>query len=163
MSEANIYDLTAQEGASAGVPHTPLLIEALTAIYEERLTARCEYNTRSEIKRWITVLEHDPHFFIRQFRFVFVDPTKYHNLRQTKQGPATQRKRPPSPKSLEAAIRSHLAEQQKQGGRSSQKDVWAWAQAAVPGAAYGQVLEAMKTVVGKRGKGRPRKTISTTH
>jgi hypothetical protein len=99
MHETNIYDLTEQESASIGVPHTGLLIEALTAICDGHLAAQFGnggstirdivnpvsgpyFTYGSLIRDWIIALKRDPRFSIGSFRSVFVKPQDYNTWRK---------------------------------------------------------------------------------
>jgi hypothetical protein len=167
-AEMNIYDLTEQESAWIGVPHTGLLIEALRAIGEGRLSAKCGLKAdlpavrwSGLIRGWIRALELDPRFFIRQFRFIFVEPADYRNWRdQSSLPPSEQKVRRPKGAAVRCAARNYIDTERNESRQTSQKRAWEHIRSRLPGATYRQVMDAMEAEVGKKRPGRPRKTAS---
>jgi hypothetical protein len=180
MHEMNIYDLTEQESTSSGLPHTKLLIEALLAISQEQLGARFGDSAQTVrsfvrpgfiwcalVRQGVTALERDPHFFVPWFRFIFVDLNDYSRWRnEAKQkrklvARAGQKLLRPNRKHLLAAVAKYIDSEHSQGRQASQKRLWTWAMATLPGATHNQVVEAMRVVEGGRQKrGRPRKVAA---
>ncbi len=175
MEEANVYDLTAQESAWAGLPHSKLLIEAFRAIAEEQLSAyfgdrastassnaQPAFTWGGMVRQGIVALERDPHFFVQWFRIIFVDLNDYRRWRdESKRKPdaiAGQMPRRASQKNVQDAVRRQIESERGQGRQASQKRLWNWAKVALPGATYRRVMEAMRAVEGgKKKPGRPRK------
>lgn len=175
MQETNIYDLTAQESASAGSPHSKLLIEAFTAIAQEQLRARFGdsastirspaqpgYTWGAMVRQGIAALERKPHFFARWFRFIFVDLDDYRRWRNDANEESVvvvgQEPRRVNQRKLQAAVRSYIDSERNEGRQASQKRLWIYVKAVLPGATYRQAVDAMRAVEGRRKKrGRPRK------
>jgi hypothetical protein len=174
--EENIYDLTAYESASLGVPHAPLLIKAFKAIDRNELPARFTERPspavlvlkpgvrwwRPQIKQAIFALEQNPSFFVRWFRCVVVDVTNYTRWRKAKSKvlPAERPKRM-NPKKVQEGIRRYLENEHAEGRQGNQKRAWKWAQAAMPGCRCSQVVQALAVVEGgKKPPGRPRGSLA---
>ncbi len=173
---SSIYDLTARDSASIGLPHAPLLIEAFKAILDkdEKLPptfdessstkivlAQSGVSWRAAIHGAISALERNPHFFVGWFRSVFVDQTDYRRWRdeKSKQRIPTQAQRPrrPSFKVVLAGIQEYLDLEQAEGRSGSQKRAWGFAKVSIPGATYSQTIEALLIAEGRRKpRGRPR-------
>ncbi len=182
MHDTNIYDLTEQESAWAGLRHTELLIGALVAISQEQLRAFFDDGTQTVrsfvrpgltwgalVRQGITVLEHNPHFFVRWFRFIFVDLNDYSHWRneakQKQKSVATAGQKLPraNRKDLLIAVGNYIDSERGQGRQASQKRLWSWAKAALPGATHKQVMDTMRAVEGgKKKRGRPRKVNAAT-
>jgi len=169
--ETNIFDLTAHESVSLGLPHAVLLIKAFKAIAREELPARFDvhpsptvFAVQTEVKWWLRqlkqavfALEQNPHFFVRWFRLVMVNVGDYTCWRDTtrKMTPTPARK-PMSDKKVQEGMQVYLDSERDVGLQGSQKRAWKWAQANMPGSRYRQVTKALEIGRGKRARGRPR-------
>ena len=155
--EWNIFDLTAHESASLGLPHAVLLIKAFKAIARGELPAHP--SPIGQIEGAILALEQNPHFFVRWFRLVMVNVGDYARWRDaTLKVAPTPRSVPIGCKKVQEGIKTYLEGEHAAGRKGSQKRAWEWARAAMPGCRYKQVIDALIVVEGgKKLRGRPRK------
>lgn len=177
MKDANqsLYDLTAQEAAWVGSPHARLFIEAMRAVHKKELQAQFDGELSTGVpyagqlslsdlaRKAIFALEQNPNFYVRWFRMISVDPSHYRRWRDQKPDRAvtgeTQQQPRSSPKKVQTAVSEFVSKESKAGRNVSQKRLWDWAKAAIPGATFRQAVEAMaKAEGGKKPRGRPRKS-----
>jgi hypothetical protein len=170
VEEANIYDLTAREGALVGSPHCELLVEVLNAISEKKLQARFDgkplppgpwFTLDYLVRQAISALERNPNFFVGWFRSIMVNPSDYRQWREqisrdhdAQRAPRTTRR--PNTSRVTQAMKEYIAEEHAKGCRASQKRAWKWAKVMIPGARYQQVVDAMSEAEGgRKHRGRP--------
>jgi hypothetical protein len=172
--EQNIFDLTAHESVSLGVPQAEQLIKAFEAIARDELSARFSEQppptvlvTEAGVKWWrrlikhaIFALEQNPHFFVPWFRFVFVNLGDYVRWRHTTSDvPPAPRPKRMSLRQVQSGMKIYLEQEGAAGRQGSQKRAWTWAQANMPTAKHPQVMKALALEEGgKKARGRPRKT-----
>jgi len=170
VQKANIYDLTRREGASLGLPHDELLIEALTAISAGKLQACFDaFNLQRQppnpwtsvdyvVRQAISALERNPNFYVRWFRLIEVDPVDYRQWReQTSKLRGTKARVPrASDEAVRSEIKRYIADEQAKGSHANQKRAWVWIKARLPGATHKQVIQALSGEEGgKKSRGRP--------
>jgi len=170
---ANVYDLTANESASLGIPHDQLLIDVFKAIAQRKLHAHFDESPSTvqfmkqagmtwlaKINEGITALERNPHFFVRWFRSITIELRAYRNWRDETQRSAQSARSPSRRASEEKVLRgmkSYVQHEQKRGRETSQKRAWEWAKANMPDARHRQVMSALLKIEGrKKERGRPR-------
>ena len=179
IQEDNIYDLTARESARCR-PHVDLLIDAFADIAQGKLKASFEpendplsftiavgltwRNTvtrRNMLAEAVQALQRNPRFFARWFRCVLVTYDDYLRWRRGKLTPTLSAKseRPPraSDRSVLRAIKDYLGSEQTKGRAGSEKRAWEYAKVEIEGAAYKHVIDALRKLKGRKGRGRPRK------
>jgi hypothetical protein len=167
MQTCNIFDLTARDSAQAGLPHSDLLILAFTAIVDKKLPARFGADLPKAgpitwlglVRQAISALKGKPSYFARWFRLVMVDVNDYREWRctRTKQSPADQPRRPRANlKSVLGVMKGYIEDERKNGRHSSQKRAWEYAKTKIPSARHAQVIDALRNIEGRKGRGRPR-------
>jgi hypothetical protein len=162
--QTDIFALTDRESARARIPHSELLIIALKDIVDNKLQAHFTAEPQAGtwpglIRQAISALERNPHFYVHWFRNIMVEVSVYRCWRETNHASVANEGRTgrrPNRKYVVSKMRNYVESEREKARHVSQKRAWDYAKDAIPAATYRQVIDALRDIEGRKGRGRPR-------